>query len=60
MALPEWMRTSADAVSKALRLRKTGRQDLIDAVERGDMTLEAALEKAEAKEQPDQRSPGEV
>jgi len=26
---------------------------LIDAVERGDMTLEAALEEAEAKEQPD-------
>jgi hypothetical protein len=54
MALPDWVRTSTDAVSKAFRLRRTGRQDLIDAVERGDMTLEAALEEAEAKEQQNQ------
>ena len=48
MALPEWVETSKEAISKALRLHKTGRQDLIDAVERGDMTLDAALEQAEA------------
>jgi hypothetical protein len=60
IALPDWVRTSTDAVSKAFRLRRTGRQDLIDAVERGDMTLEAALEEAEAKEQPNQKGGGEV
>ena len=49
MALPEWMRVSADAIALARRLRKTGRQDLIDAVERGNMTLEAAVEQAEGK-----------
>jgi hypothetical protein len=49
MAMPDWLKTSKDAVSKALQLRRTGRQDLIDAVERGDMTLEAALEEAERK-----------
>ena len=43
MALPEWMRTSVDAISLAQRLRRTGRQDLIDAVERGDTSLEAAV-----------------
>ena len=58
MALPDWIRTSTNAVSKALRLRKTGRQDLIDAVERGEMTLEAALDEAEGKR--DQGSRGET
>jgi hypothetical protein len=43
MALPEWMRMSVDAVSMARRLRQSGRQDLVDAVERGDMSLEAAV-----------------
>jgi hypothetical protein len=43
MALPEWMRVSVDAVSMARRLRQSGRQDLIDAVERGDMSLQAAV-----------------
>jgi hypothetical protein len=43
MALPEWMRVSVDAVSLARRLRQSGRQDLIDAVERGDMSLEMAV-----------------
>jgi hypothetical protein len=60
LPLPDWVRTSTDAVSKAFRLRRTGRQDLIDVVERGDMTLEAALEEAEAKEQPNQKGGGEV
>jgi hypothetical protein len=50
MALPEWMRTSVDAISLAQRLRRTGRQDLIDAVERGDMSLEAAVEQAELEQ----------
>ena len=50
MALPEWMRTSVDAVSLAQRLRRTGRLDLIDAVERGDMSLEAAVEQAEREQ----------
>ena len=39
MALAEWMRTSVDAISLAQRLRQTGRQDLIEAVERSDMSL---------------------
>jgi hypothetical protein len=52
MALPEWMRTSVDAISLSLRLRRTGRQDLIDAVERGDMSLEAAVEQAEREQKP--------
>ena len=46
MALPEWMRVSVDAVSLARQLRQSGRQDLIDAVERGDMSLEAAAAQA--------------
>jgi hypothetical protein len=50
MALPEWMRTSMGAISLAQRLRRTGRQDLIDAVERGDMSLEAAVEQAEQEQ----------
>jgi hypothetical protein len=53
--------TSKDAISKALRLRETGRQDLIDAVERGDMTLDAALEQAEGdqtKSCPMRHTPG--
>jgi hypothetical protein len=56
MALPEWMRTSVDAIALARRLRNTGRQDLIDSVERGDMTLEAAVDQAEGKAPP-ARSP---
>jgi hypothetical protein len=52
MALPEWMRTSVDAISLAQRLRRTGRQDLIDAVERGDTSLEAAVEQAEREQKP--------
>jgi hypothetical protein len=59
MALPDWVTTSTGAVSKALRLRKTGRQDLIDAVERGNMTLEAALEEAEGNGQPNQKGRGD-
>ena len=51
MALAEWMRTSVDAISLAQRLRQTGRLDLIDAVERSDMPLRAAVEQAE-REQP--------
>ena len=51
MALPEWFQTSADAVKKAMWLRRSGRQDLIDAVERGEITLEAALERAELEGQ---------
>jgi hypothetical protein len=51
MALPEWMRTSVDAIALAQRLRHTGRLDLIGAVERGDMSLQAAVEQAE-REQP--------
>jgi hypothetical protein len=47
MALPQWMRTSVDAISLARRLRRTGRLDLIDALERGDVSLEAAVEQAE-------------
>jgi hypothetical protein len=35
---------TVDAISQAQWLRRTGRQDLIDAVERGDMSLEAAVE----------------
>jgi hypothetical protein len=50
MALPQWMRTSVGAISLAQRLRRTGRQDLIDAVERGDMALEAAVERAEREQ----------
>jgi hypothetical protein len=50
MALPEWMRTSVDAISLAQRPRRTGRQDLIDAVERGDMSVEAAVEQAELEQ----------
>jgi hypothetical protein len=50
MALPQWMRTSVDAISLAQRLRRTDRQDLIDAVERGDTTLEAAVEQAEREQ----------
>ena len=46
MALPEWMRVSVDAVSLARQLRQSGRQDLVDAVERGDMSLEAAVAQA--------------
>ncbi len=49
MALPEWMRVSVDAVSLARQLRQSGRQELIDAVERGDMSLEAAVAQASAK-----------
>lgn len=49
MALPEWMRVSVHSISLARRLRESGRQDLIDAVERGDMTLHAAVEQAEGK-----------
>jgi hypothetical protein len=40
------MRVSVDAVSLARRLRQSGRQDLVDAVERGDMSLEAAVAQA--------------
>jgi hypothetical protein len=49
------MRTSVDAISLAQRLRHTGRQDLIDAVERGDMSLEAAVEQAELEEESSKR-----
>ena len=56
MALPEWMRVSVDSISLARRLRNSGRQDLIDAVERGDMTLQAAVEQAEGKATPDKPS----
>ncbi len=52
MALPEWMRVSVDAVSLARQLRQSGRQDLIDAVERGDMSLEAAVAQASGKPSP--------
>jgi hypothetical protein len=50
MALPPWMLTSVDAVALAIRLRRTDRHDLIDAVERGDMSLEAAVEQAEREQ----------
>jgi hypothetical protein len=53
MALPEWMRVSVDAVSLARQLRQSGRQDLIDAVERGDMSLEAAVAQASGQASPD-------
>jgi hypothetical protein len=46
MAWPEWLRVSLGSIAKARRLRRSGRQDLIDAVERGDMSLDAALEQA--------------
>ena len=52
MALPEWMRVSVDAVSLARQLRQSGRQDLIEAVERGDMSLETAVAQASAKPPP--------
>jgi hypothetical protein len=52
MALPEWMRVSVDAVSLARQLRQSGRQDLIDAVERGHMSLEAAVAQASGKPSP--------
>jgi hypothetical protein len=52
MALPEWMRVSVDAVSLARQLRQSGRQDLIAAVERGDMSLEAAAAQASGKPSP--------
>ena len=52
MALPEWMRVSVDAVSLARQLRQSGRQDLIDAVERGDMSLEAAVAQASGQPSP--------
>jgi hypothetical protein len=52
MSLPEWMRVSVDAVSLARQLRQSGRQDLIDAVERGHMSLEAAVAQASGKPSP--------
>jgi hypothetical protein len=57
---PEWVRVSLSSIAKARRLRRSGRQDLIDAVERGDMSLDAALEQAEhppSADRPD-RHPG--
>jgi hypothetical protein len=57
MALPEWMRVSVDAVSLARQLRQSGRQDLIDAVERGDMSVEAAV--AQARGKPSTGGPGD-
>jgi hypothetical protein len=56
MPWPEWLRVSMSSIAKARRLRLSGRQDLIEAVERGDMSLEAALAQAEhrpAAERPD-------
>jgi hypothetical protein len=41
-----------DAVSLARQLRQSGRQDLIDAVERGHMSLEAAVAQASGKPSP--------
>ena len=60
MALPDWMRVSVDSIALARRLRSSGRQDLIDAVERGDMTLEAAVEQAEGNTSPDKPSSGKT
>jgi hypothetical protein len=59
MALPEWLRVSVDAVSKARRLRRSGRQDLIDAVERGALSLDAAVEQIEGKPRPSGPSAGD-
>jgi hypothetical protein len=42
-----------DAVSLARRLRQSGRQDLIDAVERGTMTLQAAVAQVSDEPPPD-------
>ncbi|MEJ0015396.1 MAG: hypothetical protein WDN25_02325 [Acetobacteraceae bacterium] len=53
MGWPEWLRISGRSIAMARRLRRTGRQDLIDAVERGDMTLEAAVEQAERPAPPE-------
>ena len=53
MALPEWMRVSVDAISLARQLRQSGRQDLIDAVENGAISLEAAVAQASGKPSPD-------
>ena len=41
---------TVDAISLAQWLRRTGRQDLMDAVERGDMALEAAVEQTEREQ----------
>jgi adenine/guanine phosphoribosyltransferase-like PRPP-binding protein len=52
MALPEWMRVSVDAVSLARQLQQPGRQDLIDAIERGAISLGAAVAQASGKPSP--------
>ena len=44
------MKVSKRLVYYAGKLRRSGRQDLIEAVERGDMTLHKALKMLDAKE----------